>query len=327
MSVLFVTGTGTEVGKTWFATRLITAMRERGTTVAARKPAQSFEPGSGPTDADLLAAVSGTVAPHWTVDAGWQYTTDLSQTQRFNSSVRYQPEPGQVVNVAYRYTNGALATTSQPVTGLATAIPSLNTLRQVDLSTQWPLTSHLSAVARYNYSIQDSKALETLMGMEYNAGCWAFRIVAHKFTTAAATQVTSVFMQLELNGLSKIGSNPLDILRRNIGEPSQPDAIQHSLEIDTRAIERGEETRVLHHGQLSLGAVVMADPAGEPSALLAVGDDIARARVDPDFARRLPHQPGEYAQHGGLARAAVADPTPLAMRFDRQASRSAMPMC
>ena len=177
----------------------------------------------GSNSSDLLAAVSGTVAPHWTVDAGWQYTTDLSQTQRFNSSVRYQPEPGQVVNVAYRYTNGSLATTSQPVSALATAIPSLNTLRQVDLSTQWPLTSHLSAVARYNYSIQDSKALETLMGMEYNAGCWAFRIVAHKFTTAAATQVTSVFMQLELNGLSKIGSNPLDILRRNIGGYARPD--------------------------------------------------------------------------------------------------------
>jgi dethiobiotin synthetase len=63
VSVLLVTGTGTEVGKTWFATRLITAMRERGTTVAARKPAQSFEPGSGPTDADLLAAASGET-PH-----------------------------------------------------------------------------------------------------------------------------------------------------------------------------------------------------------------------------------------------------------------------
>jgi len=177
----------------------------------------------GSNSSDLLAAVSGTVVPHWTVDAGWQYATDLSQTQRFNSGVRYQPEPGQVVNVAYRYTNGALATTSQPSTTLAALIPSLNTLRQVDLSAQWPLTAHLSAVARYNYSIQDSKALETLMGLEYNAGCWAFRVVAHKFTTAAATQVTSLFMQLELSGLSKIGSNPLDILRRNIGGYARPD--------------------------------------------------------------------------------------------------------
>jgi len=59
MSLLFVTGTGTEVGKTWFASRLITAWRAAGVAVVARKPAQSFEPGTGPTDADLLGAASG----------------------------------------------------------------------------------------------------------------------------------------------------------------------------------------------------------------------------------------------------------------------------
>lgn len=59
MSVLFVTGTGTEVGKTWFASRLISAWRATGVEVVARKPAQSFEPGTGPTDADLLGAASG----------------------------------------------------------------------------------------------------------------------------------------------------------------------------------------------------------------------------------------------------------------------------
>ena len=178
----------------------------------------------GSNSSDLLAAVSGTVAPHWTIDTGWQYTTDVSQTQRFNTSARYSPEPGQVVNVAYRYTNGAVAAASQPQSSLAALIPSLNTIRQVDLSTQWPITRRLSAVARYNYSIQDSKALEDLMGFEYDGGCWAFRVVAHKFTTAAATQVTSIFMQLELNGLSKIGSNPLSLLRSNIGGYVRPEA-------------------------------------------------------------------------------------------------------
>lgn len=177
----------------------------------------------GSNSSDLLAAVSSTVVKNWNVDAGWQYTTNVAQTQRFNTSVRYQPEPGQVVNLAYRYTNGALAAATQPAGSLASLIPSLNTLRQVDVSTQWPLSGRLNAVARYNYSVQDSKALETLMGLEYNGGCWALRVVAHKFTTAAATQVSSVFVQLELTGLSKIGSNSLDLLRRNIGGYTRPE--------------------------------------------------------------------------------------------------------
>jgi dethiobiotin synthetase len=54
-----VAGTGTEVGKTWVAARLLEAWRRAGLSVAARKPAQSFAVGSGPTDAEVLAAASG----------------------------------------------------------------------------------------------------------------------------------------------------------------------------------------------------------------------------------------------------------------------------
>jgi dethiobiotin synthetase len=52
-----VVGTGTEVGKTWVSARLLTALREAGVTVAARKPAQSFAAGDDPADRD--AAVLG----------------------------------------------------------------------------------------------------------------------------------------------------------------------------------------------------------------------------------------------------------------------------
>jgi dethiobiotin synthetase len=61
--LVVVLGTGTEVGKTWVACRLLERLRTDGVAVAARKPAQSFEPRgpdeTGPTDADLLAGASG----------------------------------------------------------------------------------------------------------------------------------------------------------------------------------------------------------------------------------------------------------------------------
>jgi dethiobiotin synthetase len=57
--LVLVAGTGTGVGKTWVAARLLTDLRARGTTTAARKPAQSFDPGPEPTDADVLAGASG----------------------------------------------------------------------------------------------------------------------------------------------------------------------------------------------------------------------------------------------------------------------------
>lgn len=155
-------------------------------------PARSTQSSSS----DLLAVISGTVAPHWHVEGGWQYNTDFSQTQKMNVATRYQPGPGKVLNLAYRNT--------------------IDSVNQTDISVQWPVAPQWTAVGRWNWSIRDNKTLEALAGFEYDGGCWALRVVGHRFATATQAASTSIFVQLELNGISRIGSNPLDVLRRNI---------------------------------------------------------------------------------------------------------------
>ena len=155
------------------------------------------EPLRTSTSSDLLAALSGTVAPHWTAEAGWQYSTNFSQTQKFNFGARYQPLPGRVLNVSYRET--------------------INLLRQTDFSTQWPIGQGWIGLARWNYSLREHRTLEGLFGAEYNGDCWALRVVAQRFAIATQQASTTFFVQLELNGVSRIGSNPLEALRRNIG--------------------------------------------------------------------------------------------------------------
>jgi len=145
---------------------------------------------------DLLAAVSGAIAPYLRADVGLQYSTDISRTQKFNASARYQPAPGKVLNLSYRET--------------------IDTLRQTDISTQWPLGLGWTGLARWNYSIEDSRTLEGLLGLEYNADCWGLRAVVHRFATTTEQASTSFFVQLELTGMSRIGSNPMETLRRNI---------------------------------------------------------------------------------------------------------------
>ena len=80
---------------------------------------------------DLLAVVSGTVAPKLTLDLGWQYNTDNQQTQRTTAVARYQPEQGKLLNLAYRQS-------------IASSI------RQWDMSGQWPIARGWSAVGRWN---------------------------------------------------------------------------------------------------------------------------------------------------------------------------------
>ena len=58
--VIFVAGTGTEVGKTWATAGLARLLRDSGRIVAACKPVQSYDPDAdGPTDATALAAATG----------------------------------------------------------------------------------------------------------------------------------------------------------------------------------------------------------------------------------------------------------------------------
>ena len=72
--LVLVTGTGTEIGKTWVGAQLLRLARDRSLTVAARKPAQSFEADPGPagdTDADRLGAASGETPDRVCPPARW----------------------------------------------------------------------------------------------------------------------------------------------------------------------------------------------------------------------------------------------------------------
>jgi LPS-assembly protein len=145
---------------------------------------------------DFLAALSGRVYRHWTLDSALQYNPHRNFFQRLGVGVRYQPEMAKVLNLGYRFTR--------------------DSLNQIDVSAQWPLGGRWYGVGRYNYSTRDNRLVEGLAGFEYNAGCWIGRLVAQRFAAATGTSTSALFIQLELNGFSRIGSNPLETLKRNV---------------------------------------------------------------------------------------------------------------
>jgi dethiobiotin synthetase len=59
--LVVITGTGTDVGKTWVAAGLLRELRRRNVAVAARKPVQSYLVGEH-TDAEFLARAAGETA-------------------------------------------------------------------------------------------------------------------------------------------------------------------------------------------------------------------------------------------------------------------------
>jgi len=89
-------------------------------------------------------------------------------------------------------------------------------LENVDVSAQWPIARGWSGVGRMNYSLRDSRIAEGLAGVEYNGGCWVVRLVSYNVAVGTGEASRSIFLQLELNGVAKVGSNPLEVLRQNI---------------------------------------------------------------------------------------------------------------
>jgi LPS-assembly protein len=160
---------------------------------------------------DILAALNLQLTNFWYADLNYQYNTQDDDTVRSNLNARYQPENGKVLNLGYRYTAD---------------YPGQVGLEQIDISAQWPLTHRWYGLGRLNYSLRENPPLdvrgpiEYIAGLEYNAGCWMGRFLLQRLSTATVTSAArsnfAFFFQLELNGLTRIGSSPLEIIKRNI---------------------------------------------------------------------------------------------------------------
>ncbi|WP_269531758.1 LPS-assembly protein LptD [Chitinimonas sp. BJYL2] len=149
------------------------------------------------TASDLIASVGGQPAENWWIDTSVQTDDQRTGTRKAALNLRYQPEAGKLLNLRYR-------------------LDKLTKIEQVDVSTQWPVGRNWYVVARQNWSLKDRRSLERLAGVEYNGGCWIFRVVSQRFVTSNNQTSSPFFLQLELNDVGRLGSNPLQTLKESI---------------------------------------------------------------------------------------------------------------
>jgi LPS-assembly protein len=157
------------------------------------------------SSSDILLGAEGQLTDAWLLNGLVQWNLDNGELERFNVGARWVPEPGKVVAGSYRYTRQLLNPGGGP-----------SQLEQVDFATQWPITPQWTLLGRWNYSLVQSRTLEALVGVEYNADCWVLRAVVHRLRTTSEQTSTSVYLQLELTGLARLGTSPLDLLRRSV---------------------------------------------------------------------------------------------------------------
>ena len=173
--------------------------------------------GTAVTDrvSDVLLGASINWDPKWVFESAVQFNPNQGRSQRTTVLGRYHPQPFHVLSAAYRV---------QRAGGLLPAS------EQVDLGWQWPLSGPgrsknaapadcsgtLYGVGRMNYSVPDRKVVDLISGFEYDAGCWIGRLVLEQLQVGTAGSNQRILFQLEFNGFTRVGSNPLQTLRNNV---------------------------------------------------------------------------------------------------------------
>ncbi len=211
-SRLFDTDTGAELARFGFA------QRYRFSDQLVRLPGE-LPVASGFSDILLGAGVRWD--NRWTFDSTLQFDAQTHRTTRTTLTTRYNPTPYRVINTAYRLTR--------------------DQSEQIDVGWQWPLRDFSFAkeepsnplgtvltpgqglgvdrwysVGRMNFSLKDRKMVDTLLGFEYDSGCWLGRVVYERLQSTTSTSRSRILFQLEFVGLARVGSSPLKTLRDNI---------------------------------------------------------------------------------------------------------------
>ncbi|MDC0475356.1 LPS assembly protein LptD [Methylophilaceae bacterium] len=141
---------------------------------------------------DFLASAQANLTKTLRLTSDYEYNFSESTTNKFTAAGRYTPEPGKVLNASYRQV-------INPSSGIYD-------VKQYLVSAQWPLSAGWSALASYNYDIYERHDIESMLGTEYDAGCWTAQFMFHRLQLATDENSTNTFfMLLEIGDLGSLG--------------------------------------------------------------------------------------------------------------------------
>ncbi len=160
-------------------------------------------PGDAVQDAgssDWLSELDFRLASGWRGVLGGQLNTDTNRFSQSVAAVRYQPRGNSYVQMAYRFRRAVF--------------------EQADATIAWPVSANWRLAARWTYALDAQRTVEALGGVEYSSCCWAARVAWRRYLNGDADEFnSSIYLQLELTGLAKLGEGIDGLLDRDILSP------------------------------------------------------------------------------------------------------------
>jgi LPS-assembly protein len=136
---------------------------------------------------DLVADLELSAYRHWNLRYQLAWDPATSVTVKSLLAAQYRLDGGRVLNMGYRYTRGSVG--------------------QAEASAAWPVARRWDLYGRTVYSLLDQRLLEAFAGVQYRANCWGIRLVVRdSVSNRSGARDTGWYLQLELRGLSSVGS-------------------------------------------------------------------------------------------------------------------------
>lgn len=170
---------------------------------------------------DLLLGAGVRWSDQLSVDGTVQLSNQTNEVRRSTLQARYNPGPYRLLNLAYRQNRISTAPSELIDVGWQWPLSDLRWGARPDDSAVRATGQGLGAgrwygVGRMNYSLQDHKLVDALVGFEYDAGCWLGRVAFERLQSTVSSATSRLMFQIELVGFGRVGVSPLDALRRNI---------------------------------------------------------------------------------------------------------------
>ena len=94
-------------------------------------------------------------------------------------------------------------------------------IEQTDTSFVYAINREYSTVARWNYSLKDSKNIDSIIGLAYDSCCWSIQLLAQRrlqnSTTIEDDYNNSILIQFVFKGLGSLsGSTAKTTLEQSI---------------------------------------------------------------------------------------------------------------
>jgi len=146
---------------------------------------------------NMVGEIEVSAYRNWSARLAMEWDGDASSTILSQASIQYRPLRDGVINVGYRYRAGLL--------------------EQWDASAGWRLSPQWQVFLRQVYSLRDNTSIDRFAGFEYGSCCWRIRLIGRQYVSNRTGESdTSVMLQLELKGLSSVGTSDDTFLRRAI---------------------------------------------------------------------------------------------------------------